>query len=156
MSCGKVCVIGAGSSGIAAAKTLHERGFEFDGEWYADTADIALCSLDDGNLGTDAVGVREGTGEHATAAWLFAGLPLPGSYTTSPSDGVGATEGALVITDSRDDSRWLTDGLTGSITVYAPGAGAIDVVWHDVSLTTASGDLGVTTKGWTSCTLPPL
>jgi len=25
-----VCVIGAGSSGIAAAKTLHERGFEFD------------------------------------------------------------------------------------------------------------------------------
>jgi hypothetical protein len=26
----KVCVIGAGSSGIAAAKTLHERGFEFD------------------------------------------------------------------------------------------------------------------------------
>src|SRR5687767_15619582 len=24
------CVIGAGSSGIAAAKTLHERGFEFD------------------------------------------------------------------------------------------------------------------------------
>jgi len=26
----KVCVIGAGSSGIAAAKTLHERGFAFD------------------------------------------------------------------------------------------------------------------------------
>jgi dimethylaniline monooxygenase (N-oxide forming) len=26
----KVCVIGAGSSGIAAAKALHERGFEFD------------------------------------------------------------------------------------------------------------------------------
>jgi dimethylaniline monooxygenase (N-oxide forming) len=26
----KVCVIGAGSSGIAAAKTLHERGIEFD------------------------------------------------------------------------------------------------------------------------------
>src|SRR5919112_63280 len=26
----KVCVIGAGSSGIAAVKTLHERGFEFD------------------------------------------------------------------------------------------------------------------------------
>src|SRR3712207_9338371 len=25
-----VCVVGAGSSGIAAAKTLHERGFEFD------------------------------------------------------------------------------------------------------------------------------
>jgi dimethylaniline monooxygenase (N-oxide forming) len=26
----KVCVVGAGSSGIAAAKTLHERGFDFD------------------------------------------------------------------------------------------------------------------------------
>ena len=26
----KVCVIGAGSSGIAAAKTLHQRGFDFD------------------------------------------------------------------------------------------------------------------------------
>ena len=25
-----VCVIGAGSSGIAAAKTLHQRGFDFD------------------------------------------------------------------------------------------------------------------------------
>jgi dimethylaniline monooxygenase (N-oxide forming) len=25
-----VCVIGAGSSGIAAAKPLHQRGFEFD------------------------------------------------------------------------------------------------------------------------------
>ena len=26
----KVCVIGAGSSGIAAAKALHQRGFDFD------------------------------------------------------------------------------------------------------------------------------
>ena len=25
-----VCVIGAGSSGIAAAKALHQRGFDFD------------------------------------------------------------------------------------------------------------------------------
>ena len=26
----RVCLVGAGSSGIAAAKTLHERGIEFD------------------------------------------------------------------------------------------------------------------------------
>jgi Flavin-binding monooxygenase-like len=30
MSCSKVCVVGAGSSGIVAAKTLHQRGIDFD------------------------------------------------------------------------------------------------------------------------------
>ena len=36
----RACVIGAGSSGIATAKVLHERGIEFDCFELSDPADI--------------------------------------------------------------------------------------------------------------------
>src|SRR6478736_2344701 len=76
----KVCIIGAGSSGLAAAKTFHERGIPFDclerepdigGLWNAATGTGVVYDT------TYLVSSRKYTG--------FEDYPLPEEYPTYPS-----------------------------------------------------------------------
>jgi dimethylaniline monooxygenase (N-oxide forming) len=76
-----VCVIGAGSSGIAAAKTLHERGFEFDcfeagdrvgGNWVYQNANGMSSSYRSLHINTSRERME------------YPGFPMPPSYPDFP------------------------------------------------------------------------
>src|SRR3712207_9135646 len=76
-----VCVIGAGSSGIAAAKTLHERGFAFDcfeksdrvgGNWVYKNPNGMSSAYKSLHINTS----RERMG--------YPGFPMPASYPDFP------------------------------------------------------------------------
>jgi dimethylaniline monooxygenase (N-oxide forming) len=77
----RVCVIGAGSSGIAAAKALHERGFDFD---CFEASDRAGGNWVFGNRNGTSACYRSLHINTSRGRMEYPGLPMPADYPDFP------------------------------------------------------------------------
>ena len=75
------CVIGAGSSGIAAGKALHDRGIPFD---CFEKSDRVGGNWVFGNTQRDVVGLSVAAHQHVAPADGIRRLPMPASYPDFP------------------------------------------------------------------------
>lgn len=138
-----------------------ELGFEFDGNFYPLDPNNDGC----GDAGDGRFFVNQsnpGDAGAVTAYVVFGGLPTPGTYVVNEADGQTpppAGEASVWFNEQRDSSDlWYSDGGSGVVDVVDAGGGAIDVVWHDVSLIRGEGSItiepGSTTsslEGWQVC-----
>lgn len=130
-----------------------ETGFEFDGAWYPLGEGSMYCLPQAGMYVFTSGSLRDGTGPQGNAYANFLDVPAPGSYTVVAFDGFTAPAAGTVgtwILDYRDSSFWYSDGTAGTLDVYDAG-GALDVVWHDVSLKGLAGTR-TSAEGWLRCT----
>ena len=77
----KVCIVGAGSSGIAAAKTLHERGIDFDCFERGSAIGGNWRYLNDNGLSAAYASLHINTSKDKMA---FSDYPMPSSYPDYP------------------------------------------------------------------------
>jgi hypothetical protein len=130
-----------------------ETGFEFDGAWYPLSEAGMFCQSQAGLYIFSSGALRDGSGEQGNGYADFHDVPEPGSYRVVAFDGFTAPAPDAVgvwVLDFRDSSFWYSDGVSGTLDVYESD-GALDVVWHGVSLLGAAGTI-TSEEGWLRCT----
>ncbi len=133
-----------------------ETGFELDGAWYP-LVDGSMFCQPTGAIYTFSSGaLRDGTGTQGNGYAYFGDPPPPGGYTLAYYDysvtEIPAGQASIGFLDFRDSSFWWSDGTAGTLDVYDAGAGALDVVWHDVALHNGAGGARTSVEGWMRCT----
>jgi dimethylaniline monooxygenase (N-oxide forming) len=126
-----VCVIGAGSSGIAAAKALHERGFDFD---CFDASDRVGGNWAYGNVNGMSSAYRSLHINTSRERMEYSDFPMPKSYPDFPHHTMIAR-----YFDDYVDHFGLRDRITFRTTVERAERGA-DELWH---ITLDSGETRV-------------
>ncbi len=130
-----------------------ETGWEFDGAWYPLAEGSMFCLSQAGLYIFTSGSQRDGTGPRGNGYADFADVPEPGAYEVVAFDGLTAPPPDSVgvwVLDYRDTSFWYSDGNSGTLDVIEAG-GALDVIWHNVSLHSAAGTI-VSEEGWLRCT----
>ena len=130
------------------------KGFEFDGGWYPVSEDGVSCQAVTNLYRFTGSGVRDVGGQDGTVRVYFLNLPEPGSYeVVAYTFGVQPYPGTvgLEIADERDQSFWYSDGEGGTLDVVSVGGLAVDVVWHDVAVSSTTGNDTMSDEGWLRC-----